>query len=475
MADYSDKSVKTLPPAGSHIHFIGIGGSSMSGLALILLARGYVITGSDREEGYAVAGLRAKGIRVAIGQRAENILPETALVVYTVAVGSDNPELVAALSAGIPVIERGALLGLIASTHPLTVSVTGTHGKTTTTAMLSTILLTAGKDPAIHIGGNLPLIGGSVRPSGSEYFVTEACEYHAHMLQIPSFGAILLNVEAEHMDFYGSDENLDAAFRQFTANLPSAGFLVVCAENARAMKAASGASCKVATYAVGDSGVNAEFTATDIVYHPENAEYTLRRKGRVVTRVTLRTPGRHNVSNSIAAAAAAIELGISPEDIAAGLNRFEGTGRRFEKVGSVKGALLIDDYAHHPTEVEATLEAARGITPEGNRVISIFQVHTFTRAILFRDQFTEALKQSDEIIVTNIFAAREQDPGTVSGLTLTKHFKEHGLNALFISNFDDVADYVYYRVRPGDTVITLGAGDVNKVLNKLIKRAEMDE
>ena len=447
----------------------------MSGLALILLARGYKISGSDREEGYAVAGLRAKGISVAIGQRADNITSDMSLVVYTIAVGNDNPELLAALSAGIPVIERGALLGLIASTHPLTVSVTGTHGKTTTTAMLSTILLTAGKDPAIHIGGNFPLIGGSVRPSDSDYFVTEACEYHAHMLQIPSFGAILLNVEAEHMDFYGTDDSLDAAFNQFAANLPADGFMVVCAENQRAMKAAAGARCKVSTYAVADSGASAEFTATDIVYHPDNAEYTLCRSGRVVTRITLRIPGRHNVSNSVAAAAAAIALGISPEDVAAGLNRFEGTGRRFETVGTVKGALLIDDYAHHPTEVEATLEAARGITPAGNKVISIFQVHTFTRAILFRDKFTEALRQSDEIIVTNIFAAREQDPGTVSGLTLTKHFKENGLNALYISNFDDIADYVYYRVRPGDTVISLGAGDVNKVLNKLIKRGEMDE
>ncbi|MBP5730501.1 MAG: UDP-N-acetylmuramate--L-alanine ligase, partial [Clostridia bacterium] len=285
----------------------------------------------------------------------------------------------------------------------------------------------------------------------------------------------LLNVEAEHMDFYGSDENLDAAFRQFAANLPDDGFMVVCAENARAMKAADGAKCKVSTYAVADSGTDAEFTASDIVYHPDSAEYTLCRKGCAVIRITLKTPGRHNVSNSVAAAAAAIALGISPEDIAAGLNKFEGTGRRFEKVGSVKGALLIDDYAHHPTEVQATLEAARGITPAGNRVISVFQVHTFTRAIQFRDQFTEALRQSDEIVVTNIFAAREQDPGTVSGLTLTKHFKEHGLNALFISNFDDIADYIYYRVKPGDTVISLGAGDVNKVLHKLIKRAEMDE
>ena len=454
----------SLPPAGSHIHFIGIGGSSMSGLALIVKHYGYVVSGSDREESSATQNLRNAGIDVIIGQKASNITPDIDLVIYTVAVSQDNPELREVIDENIPYVERGRFLGMISRRYKYPVSVSGAHGKTTTTAMLSAILIDAGFNPAVHLGGVFPLINGSVRPSDSDYFVTEACEYHSHMLELSSYGAVILNVDSEHLDYYKTDENIDKAFAKFASNVSPDGFLVVCAENKRAMSAAFYTKARLVTYALAESCTGSEFEAGNIALFPDRSEYDLLHNGEFCGRIVLRAPGRHVVLNSLAAIGAAWYLGAGLNDITKALSEFTGTGRRFERKGNIRGALLIDDYAHHPEEVKATLAAARTTAGSDNRIIAIFQVHTYTRAIKFGPQFAEALKDADEIIVADIYAAREADPGTVSGKTLTDLFVSKGLNAKYISSFEDIAEYVSGILRSGDIIITLGAGNINKVL-----------
>ena len=277
-----------------------------------------------------------------------------------------------------------------------------------------------------------------------------------------------MNVDSEHLDYYKTDENIDAAFSKFASQVSEDGFLVVCKENQRAMSASLSSRARVVTYALSNSNLNAEFEAANIFESADRTEYDLIHDSSFVCRIVLHIPGIHNVSNSLAAAVAAWNLGADPDAIKAGLDRFTGTGRRFEKKGIVRGAKLIDDYAHHPTEVKATLSAARIVAGESGRIIAIFQVHTYTRALLFDHAFASSLSEADDIIVSDIYAARENDPGTVSGKTLTELFVSGGLNARYFGGFDEIAEYVSSVMKDGDVVITLGAGDVNKVL-KLIK------
>ena len=436
----------------------------MSGLAVMLSSFGYNVSGSDRSASSATAELESRGIKVFIGQKADNITGGISLAIYTVAVGLDNPEIQEVLRRNIPLVERGKFLGMLSRAYRYCVSVAGTHGKTTTTAMLGAIALEAGIDPAIHLGGTFPLIGGSVRPSQGNYLITEACEYHKHMLELSSFGAVLLNVESEHLDYYKTDANIDAAFSEFAASVSPDGFLVVCAENLRAMHAAESCCGKLVTYARAESKTGSEFEADNIVLGSDHTVFTLLHYGEPLGEIILNVPGIHNVLNAAAAASAAWYLGAGFDAIVSGLGKFTGTGRRFERKGSVRGALLVDDYAHHPTEVRATLSAARDTVGKGGRIIAIFQVHTYTRARDFEDWFARSLKEADVIVVSDIYAAREKDPGDVSGASLAASFKAKGLNASYISGFENIAEYVSGILKPGDLIITLGAGDINKVL-----------
>ncbi len=453
-----------LPEKGSNIYFIGICGSSMSGLAVMLKAFGYNVCGSDRSEGPSALSLKSSGIPVNIGQKAENIGDDIDLAIYTVAVGEDNPEVKEVRRRKIPLIERGKFLGMLSRAYRYCISVAGTHGKTTTTAMLGSIMIAAGIDPAIHLGGTFPLIGGSVRPSTGDYLITEACEYYRHMLELSSFGAILLNVESEHLDYYKTDANIDAAFSEFASSVSPDGFMVVCAQNKRAMDASRSCRAKVVSYALREDMLSAEFEAGNITSRGDHTNFTLFHNGIPRAELCVNVPGRHNVLNATAAAAAAWYLGAGQESIKEGLSAFTGTGRRFEKKGMVRGALLIDDYAHHPTEVKATLSAARDTIGKEGRIIAIFQVHTFTRAKDFPDWFADSLKEADKIIVSDIYAAREKDPGDVSGATLAELFTSKGLDAVYISSFEKIAEHVSSMIRQNDLVITLGAGDINKVL-----------
>lgn len=455
-------------PRGSHIHFIGIGGSSMSGLALLALHAGYRVSGSDRAPGMATAMLESKGATVVIGQKPENITASIDLVVYTVAIGADNPELLEARRLEIPVIERGRYLGVLCQDYAFPVAVSGTHGKTTTTAMIGGIMLAAGKDPAIHLGGTFPLIGGSVRPASGDYFITEACEYHAHMLELSPFATVLLNVEAEHLDYYKDLEDIKAAFVKFVQLCPPEGFCVVCKEDSDAYEVAAQANCRRITYALRSSGLAADYEADCLEELPDGIAFRWYGLGNAEGHdVKLNVPGRHNVLNALAAISVCHTLGCSAEAICEGLSLFTGTGRRFEKVRVVRGATLIDDYAHHPTEIHATLSAARASIPAGGRVIAIFQAHTYSRAIAFKEEFASALALADRIFVADIYAAREPDPGTISGKMMAEDFCKAGLSATYEGDFEAIAQAVSNELREGDLIISLGAGDVNKTL-KLI-------
>ena len=452
--------------AKGHIHFVGIGGSSMSGIAEIALKQGYIVSGSDRSDSDKLKTLEEKGITVYPFHSAENISDTVSLVVYTLAVSADNPELVEATNRNIPIIERGAYLGQICSHYKYSVAVAGTHGKTSTTSMLSSIMLSAELSPAIHIGGVFPRIGSNVLASNGDYFVTEACEYHANFLNLHPFGEIILNIEAEHLDYYRDLNHIMDCFSEFATYCPSEGFIVVCFDDENALKAIQSAKTNIITYSVKD--ISATFCATNIVQCGTNSFYTLCYKGNPLTEINLNVPGIHNISNSVAAAAAAFQLGCSKESIKDGLEAFTGTGRRFEEKGEYNGAIVIDDYAHHPTEIRATLSAAREVA-KNNKIYAIFQPHTYSRALSFLNEFTEAFKKADYVVVTDIFSAREKDPGTISGKSIAELFVKNGINAIHLSDFSEIASLMRQKANRGDIVITIGAGDVNKIIPEIIK------
>ena len=432
--------------AKGHIHFIGIGGSSMSGLAEIALKQGYIVSGSDRSDSDKLKSLIEKGITVSPFHSAKNITDDISLVVYTLAISSDNPELKEAANRNIPIMERGVYLGHICSHYKYSVAVAGTHGKTSTTSMLSSILLSAQVNPAIHIGGVFPRIGSNVLASTGEYFVTEACEYHANFLNLHPFGEIILNIEAEHLDFYKDLNHIMDCFSEFATYCPPNGFIVVCADDSNSLQAVQSAKTNIITYSVKDK--SATYSAANISQCGSNSSYTLCNNGTPVIEINLNVPGIHNISNSLAAAAAAFQLGCSKESVKDGLEAFTGTGRRFEKKGEYNGATVIDDYAHHPTEIRATLSAARAVAKD-NKIYAIFQPHTYSRAIAFLNDFSDAFKSADKVVVTDIFSAREKDPGTISGKSIAELFIKNDIDAVYISDFSEIASLMRQKAKTG--------------------------
>lgn len=451
------------------VHLIGIGGSSMNGIAEIIMKYGISVSGSDRSRSANTDKLEQLGAKIFLGHSADNLDPDCDLVVYTLAIADNNPELLRAKELGIPTVERGVFLGTIVGSHAYSLAVSGTHGKTTTTSMTAAILLTSGKDPCVHLGGFFPMINGSVRASTSPYLVTEACEYHKNLLNLSPYAGIILNVEAEHLDFYkGGLPEIIETFSAFAGKIDPHGFLVVCSDNASAIKAAEKASCKVLTYSINTE--KADFYAKDIeISQDGSSHFTIYAGDSAIARIKLNVPGRHNISNALAAAAACMQFGCTPEDIEKGLAAFHGTNRRFECKGKINGAPVIDDYAHHPTEIKAVMDTARAMVGSKGRIWSIFQPHTYSRAKSFGDEFCKVLKESDTVIAADIYAAREQDPGDISSELLVAKLKAAGTNALYMPAFEDIENYIRKNAAEGDIVITLGAGDINKVAVNLTK------
>ncbi|MGN0373171.1 MAG: UDP-N-acetylmuramate--L-alanine ligase [Enterocloster sp.] len=450
----------------SHVHFIGIGGISMSGLAEILLEEGFTVSGSDSHETELTRHLETKGARVYYGQKASNIEKEPGIqvAVYTAAIHPDNPEFQAVQEKGIPMLTRAELLGEVMRNYKQAVAVSGTHGKTTTTSMITDILLAADTDPTISVGGILKDIGGNIRVGGPELFVTEACEYTNSFLSFYPTMEVILNIEEDHLDFFKDIEDIRHSFRLFAEKLPEDGALVINSGIRQLEEITGGLKCRVITFG---KDAASDYTAENITYDDyARPSYDLVVRGEKMRQIKLGVTGEHNVYNSLAAIAIVSELGISLEKAAAGLEKFSGTDRRFEKKGVIGGVTIIDDYAHHPQEIRATLAAAKNYPHR--KLWCVFQPHTYTRTKAFLEEFARALSAADEVILADIYAARETDTLGVSSRDIAERIEKLGTKAHYIPSFDEIETFILENCINGDVLITMGAGDIVKVGEKLL-------
>ena len=449
-----------------HIHFIGIGGISMSGLAEILLGSGFGISGSDSKPSALTEQLEEKGAKVFYGQCAENISPDYDCVVYTAAIHPDNPEFARCVELDLPMLSRAELLGQIMKNYKTSIAVSGTHGKTTTTSMFSSVLLAAEADPTISVGGILEAIGGNIRVGKSETFITEACEYTNSFLSFYPTLSIILNIEEDHMDFFKDLDDIMNSFRLFAMRLPKDGCLIINKEIKDYEKVTDGLECKVITYGMDPS---CTYHAENIQFNPQGyGEFDVMHHKVNLGHIVLSVPGQHNVSNALAVIAAARKLGISMEQIQAGLLGFSGANRRFQYKGSLDGVTIIDDYAHHPTEIRTTLEAAKNYPHR--EIWCIFQPHTYTRTKAFFHEFAESLSLADHVILADIYAARETDTLGVSSELLAKEISELGADCYYFPSFDEIENFVKSHCIHGDLLITMGAGDVVNIGENLLSQ-----
>ena len=447
------------------IYMIGIGGISMSALAEILKKEGFTVTGSDFKESAMTRHLEDVGIPVHIGHRAENI-GDVSAVIYTAAIREDNPELMQARTLSVPVVERAVLLGEIMKRYASAIAVSGTHGKTTTTSMLSQVLLSASFDPTILVGGIMPAIGSNLRLGDSPYLVTEACEYSGSFLQFFPKISLILNVEEDHLDYFKDIDDIINCFHAFAEKTPDDGLLIVNGDDENAMKAIEGVCKPILTFSAKDPA--ADFAATELSFKENGcATFTVLKKGEPFMKASLTVPGMHNVLNALATIAAADFIGISPAHIQKGFDEFTGACRRFEAKGTFRGARVIDDYAHHPTEIKTTLKTAR--TAAGaHKVFCVFQPHTYTRAKMLRAEFAESFADCDGVILVDIYAAREKDTGLIHAREITEDINAVSGNAVYAGSFSEAEKILKERAAAGDYLITMGAGDVYKIGENLL-------
>ncbi|WP_312070899.1 UDP-N-acetylmuramate--L-alanine ligase [Anaerotignum propionicum] len=442
-----------------HIYFIGIGGISMSGLAEILASRGHQVSGTDIRETPVTKHLQSQGININLGHRAENITDDVTHVVFTAAIHDDNPELAAAKAKNLIIMDRAHLLGQIMEDYNSSIAVSGTHGKTTTTSMVAEILLAAEKDPTITVGGILPTIGSNLKIGNSPYFVAEACEYFNSFLQLTPLAGVILNIESDHLDFFGNLENIYRSFHSFGKRIPQNGILIVNKEIANLNEITEGLSCTVETFSLTQ---DANWTAQNIIHHDDGKNtFDVYYNNDKNATIHLNVPGDHNISNALAAIATASFFGIPAEAWVKGLSHFSGTDRRFQRKGEKNGVLVIDDYAHHPTEIRATLAAAKKV--KHNTTWCVFQPHTYSRTKFLFEDFGDAFFDADEIIIADIYAARETDDGTISAKQLAERVAKTGKSARYVGNFDEILVYLQSHCQSGDLFLTVGAGDVYKI------------
>lgn len=442
------------------LHFIGIGGSGMCPMAMMLKEQGYTLTGSDIHMSDTLQRIIQSGIPVFMGHRAENI-GDAQAVVYTAAAKEDNPELLAAAEKGIPVVERAVMLGMLTSRFKMPVCVSGTHGKTTTTAMLTQILIESGKDPSAIIGGKLPLIDGNNRNGGSDILVCEACEYVDTFLQLYPAVSIITNIDADHLDYFKTLDNIICSFSRFAAQ--TTGLVVINGENANTMKSVANVDPeRLITFGLHD---HLDYYATELNEEDTACEdFTLMHRGENLGRINLAVPGEHNMMNALAAAAAAHQLGADPASICASLSRFGGVHRRFEILGKFNGITVADDFAHHPTELTAVLTSAMKMG-YGN-VWPIFQPHTYSRTHNHFEEFVKALSIPEKLIMTEILAVREKN---VYGIKTADLAAKLPGSVWFDSN-EKIVDYVMTQAKPGDLILTIGGGDIYQCANLIVER-----
>lgn len=448
-----------------HIHFIGIGGISMSGLAEILLEEGFTISGSDAKESPLTDKLASEGVQISYPQSAANITSGIDAVVYTAAIHEDNPEFAAAKNTGLPMLSRAELLGQIMDNYANSVAVAGTHGKTTTTSMLSQVLLAADSDPTISVGGILKAIHGNIRVGHSDVFLTEACEYTNSFLNFHPKYSLILNIEEDHLDFFKDLADIRHSFRRFAENTAEGGTIIINGAITDYEEIVKDLPVSVVTYGLTEV---CDYYPSDITFDEKGcATYTAMRQGRALTSVKLNIPGMHNVSNSLAVIAAALSLKIELSTITSGISQFTGTDRRFELKGMYKdGVTVIDDYAHHPTEIAATLTAAQNYPHK--RIICVFQPHTYTRTKAFLKDFSKALSLADVIVLADIYAARETDTLGISSKNIEDDLKALGKEAYYFPSFDEIENFLQKKCMNGDLLITMGAGDVVKIGENLL-------
>ena len=442
------------------LHFVGIGGSGMCPMAEILHHKDYIITGSDINESDTLERIRGYGIPVFMGHRPENI-GDAELVVYTAAAKQDNPELVAAREKGIPTLERSVMLGLLTKKFSNAIAVSGTHGKTTTTGMITQILIEAGRDPSAVIGGKLPFIGGNGRVGKSENMVCEACEYVDTFLQLHPTISVILNIDADHLDYFGTLDNIVKSFRQFS--LQTSKRIIVNGDDANAMRAVEGLThAEIVTFG---RTAQSDYYVTELNEEDTACEdFTIMHHGERVCRVSLRVPGEHNMMNALAAAAAAHGMGVDGMHIKAALEAFSGVHRRFEILGKFDGVTVADDFAHHPTELSAVLSSA--VRMGYHEVWAVFQPHTFSRTAMLLDDFAKALSIPHHVVMTEILAVRETNTYNIPTRDLAAKIP----GSRWFGSFEEIADYVMANAKENDLILTLGGGDIYKCANLIVEK-----
>lgn len=443
------------------VHLIGIGGVSMNSLAELLLSKGVPVTGSDRTETDVTDRLELLGARITYAHLPENV-EGASLVIRTAAVHDDNPEIIRAHELGIPVIERAQAWGQMMIEYNNVICLSGTHGKTTTTSMMTMIAMRAAMDPTVMVGSNLPAIGGTLRIGGHGTFVAEACEYCNSFLSFAPTIAVVLNVEADHLDFFKDIDDIVHSFHEFCELVPAGGLIVANADDENAMRAVEGAERTVLTFGLSEG---ADVWADKIETQNGYYRFDVMAGKYLYCHVELQVPGRHNMMNALACCAVSRFLGIPGETVSAGLGAFTGSSRRFQRTGvTAKGAVVVDDYAHHPSEMCATLKAARQMNFK--RIICAFQSHTYTRTKALFNDFVEALKLCDLAVLAPIYAAREQNTIGIYASDLAAQVP----GARAFDSFEEIADFLREEAGEGDLVITMGAGDIYRVGEMLVEK-----
>ncbi len=439
------------------IHMIGIGGSGMCPIAEILHSKGYILSGSDNNEGDTLNRIKALGIKVYMGHSAENI-KGAELVVYSAAISEENPERVAAKELGIPTMERSKLLGALTRQYDNVVGVCGTHGKTTTSSMITQILYLSKMEPSAVIGGKLPLINSNGLSGKSDIFVCESCEFVNTFLELSPDISVLLNIDNDHLDYFKTMENLINSFKEFVS---LSNLVFYNADDELSVQALAELPLEKVSFGLSDIS---DYRAENLKTSKFGYCFDVFKKGNYLGNFELSVPGRHNVMNALAAIAVCDHLGVAPNDIKSSLKEFKGAGRRFEFYGEFKGFMLADDYAHHPTEIEATLNAAKDLNY--NKVIAVFQPFTFSRTALLKDDFIKALSVADKVILTPIMGSREINAYGISSEDIAAGLKD----CVCVENFDEAVAAIYNAAGSNDIVITMGGGDVYKIAKKIASR-----
>lgn len=447
-----------------HIHMIGIGGISMSGIAEILRNFGIFVTGSDATRSKITDRLSSHGIFVSIGHET-NLVKKADLVVYSAAIKQDDPELVEARNNNITTVERADFVGYLTRIYKDTIGIAGTHGKTTTTSMVSLCFLEAGLDPTIQVGAILKEINGNNRVGNSDYFILESCEYVESFLKFSPKSTIVLNIDNDHLDYFKNLDNIKNAFTKYVALLPYDGLLVTNADDPNCLALRSSTEARSVTFGIENDKAN--FIARNIVFDDKGfPKFDVYHNNTYFSEIKLSVPGRHNVLNSLACIALCFEYGINKYDIKSALLKFTGANRRFELVGSYQNIDIYDDYAHHPSEILATYNSLKNKKYRQSWII--FQPHTYSRTLNLLDDFAKVLTNFDNIIVTDIYAARETNTYNISSKDLVDKIHSLGKTALYISSFDDIVKFIRERACPNDIVLTVGAGTVTEIGRKIL-------